>query len=365
MAKVPTSIDEALLQMQTETRARGLLHLQSIFGSLFSKEALISALEMHSLNTEQASLYLQDHLHLQSEPKVLLEIQEENIELAMDQQVKSEFVPNFIPGPTTGKIALEFSLSPQYIDASVPVVYVLDEILKEIFSFLNAWERAKIGIVCKTWKMIDENTGYLYRRDCLKYWKKTARPEENVFFYPFKDTLELWGEEYPNGYNDTREYLKGLKTWRNMWLTRPKVRFNGVYIARIAFIKQGQLNIDNLPSFQRIVFFRYIRFYDDFSVCSINTPIKPREFLKSVDKQHPEARIGEWARSSKHLTMHLLAKNEIFTYHFDLKSSAPSHHDILKLIKVETRSSSNLTYSALNINNSACPKYFKFLPIKP
>ena len=367
MERQRITIDEALDQMQTETRARGLLQLQQIFGSLFLKETLLSALDSHSLNTEQAALYLQDNLpiHLPALSPVLPhETPEDHLDFSACEERK--FVPEHkqIPGPTTGKIALEFSLSSQYVDATVPVIYLVDEIVKEILSFLPAWERAKMACVCKTWKMIDEVTGYLYKRDCLKHWVKTARPGSNVFFHPFNNSAELWGEEFPKGYGDSKEYLKGLKTWRNMWLKRPRVRINGVYVARVAFVKQGQINFDNLPSFQRIVFYRYLRFYEDFSVCSFNTSVKPREFLKNVQKSHPDARVGEWARAGEKLTVHLLAKNEIFTYRFDLKSSQSHHHDLLKLNKLETRSASALNYSTLNFNNNACPKYFKFTNLK-
>ena len=169
MDRIPSLIDEALERMQEETRARGLLHLQSIFGSLFSKENLIKALEMFSLNIEQAALYLQDNLpEIQKFVEIKNpEIQDEVIEL--NSKEKKEIVAcefKIIPGPTSGKIALEFSLSSQYIDSTVPVFYIVDEILKEIFSFLQPWERGRLASICKTWQKIDSTTGYLYQIDC-------------------------------------------------------------------------------------------------------------------------------------------------------------------------------------------------------
>ena len=138
MDRLPISIDDALEQMQTETRSRGLLHLQTIFGSLFSKDTLIQALESFSLNVEDAAIYLQDNLPESSNCMKInkIDLKEENIELKLEDK---EIITNeikTIPGPTSGKIALEFSLSSQYIDSTVPVFYVVDEILKEIFSFL-------------------------------------------------------------------------------------------------------------------------------------------------------------------------------------------------------------------------------------
>ena len=125
------------------------------------------------------------------------------------------------------------------------------------------------------------------------------------------------------------------------------------------------MNFDNLPSYHKIVIYRYLRFYPDYSVCCFNTPKKPREFMRLADINNSEARLGEWARSVNKLKIHLLAKDEIFSYSFDLKSSVPDFHDVLKLTKVETRNASNNRYSALNINNDAWPKYFKFIKVDP
>ena len=148
-----------------------------------------------------------------------------------------------------------------------------------------------------------------------------------------------------------------------MYVKRPKIRTNGIYISRVVYFKQGQVNMDNLATYHKIVFFRYIRFYPDFSVCSINTTKKPREFIRLVDKNNKEARLGEWARTLDSLIVHLIAKDEVFTYKFKMQSSSPFLQDMLKLLSIETRSRSNTEFCKLSINNDAWPKYFKFISI--
>lgn len=119
---------------------------------------------------------------------------------------------NVVDGPTRGTIALEFSLSPQYINTTVMIFYISDEIVKEIFSFLSPRERGKCATVCKTWKHIDLASNYLYKIDCLKIWgKDQSRPEKNVFMPPFDDSKVLWGEEFPETCKESDEYLKSFK----------------------------------------------------------------------------------------------------------------------------------------------------------
>ena len=193
MDRVPSSIDEGLQQMQTEARARGLLHLTRIFGSLYTREQLLSALEAYSLNAEEASIFLQDNLTFKEKTKKPECVQNEEL-VEFDKETidnsQNTTAIETVEGPKEGKIALEFSLSHAYINSEVPVFYIIDEILKEIFSFLSAGERAKLASVCRTFKMIDEKTGYLYKQDCIICWPRPARPT-NIFFSPYDDTAEL------------------------------------------------------------------------------------------------------------------------------------------------------------------------------
>lgn len=359
-------IEQAIQRAQNESSARAILKLTGIFGGIFTRDQFLEALEISGYNVEDTAAYLQDRLPSEKkEENEFQKKQEDQIDLILQESSLNLMnAENTVEGPKTGQIALEFSLSPVYINSEVPVFYIADEIIKEIFSFLSSGERARLSSICKTWKMIDQTTGYLYKKDCQAHWVKTSRPQGNVFFAPFKITRVLWGEEYPKNYTDSAEFCKSFKSWRNMWVKRPKIRFHGIYISRIAYFRQGQVNLDNLPSYHKVVFYRYLRFYSDFSVCCINTVKKPREYIRLVDKTNSECRLGEWARSGSRVVMHLLAKNEIFTYQLDLKSSPGYYFDLLKLVKVQSRSFNDQEYSDLNINNDAWPKWYKFLPVR-
>lgn len=374
MEKPADNIGEAIQRMQKETKARGILRLTEIYGRIFTHDELTLALEHSSLNIENAAIYLQDRLpsqaakvsssHISSNPEFS---SIENLYSTTPHKQSSEIPESQeflqIPCPTTGKIALEFSLSPQYTNCTIPVIYVSDEILKEIFSFLSASDRGKLSIVCKSMRMIDKYTEFLYKRDCLRHWVETCRPEVCVFGYPYNLTDVLWGDTYPKKYRESREYLRGFGSWRNMWIKRPKIRFNGVYVSRVSYFKQGQPNMDNLPSFHKVVFYRFLRFYSDFSVCCMNTAKKPREMVKLVDKSYSECRVGEWARKDTSLKIHLQAKTEVFTYDLELRSSQGTLFDLLKLEKVQSRSVSEHQYYELNIHNDAWPRYFRFYPL--
>jgi hypothetical protein len=376
MENTPASLDEAISRMQLESKARGIARLTEIFGRLFTREELSNALEHSSFNVENAAVYLQDRLPSQvmkpetKEPVFeLLESEmfgECSKKITSESNFHSQFmnlsqVPQ-VKCPETGPLALEFSLSPQYFDCFIPVVYVSDEILKEIFAFFTAPQRGRLAAVCKTFKMIEESAVYLYKRDCMMLWGSQNRPEISPFLHPFNDLDVLWGKNF-QAFRDSKEFCKSFKNWRNMWIKRPKIRFNGVYISRVSFFKQGQVNMDNLPSFHKVVFYRYLRFYSDFSVVCVNSTKKPREIFRQIEKSYPESRLGEWVRKDCSLQIHLSAKSEVFTYDLDLKSSFPFQFDLLKLEKVRSRNASDLSFFEHNINNEAWPRYFRYYPL--
>jgi len=52
--------------------------------------------------------------------------------------------------------------------------------------------------------------------------------------------------------------------WRHMFIQRPHVVFNGVYISKATYVRQGEQSLDSFYSPWHLVeYFRYIRFFPD------------------------------------------------------------------------------------------------------
>lgn len=67
-------------------------------------------------------------------------------------------------------------------------------------------------------------------------------------------------------------------SWREMFIHRPQVRFNGLYISRYTYIRRGEASfIDNSVEYQAyytVQYFRFFRFFADGTVLYANTPGK-------------------------------------------------------------------------------------------
>ncbi|XP_072247198.1 F-box only protein 9 [Leuresthes tenuis] len=80
--------------------------------------------------------------------------------------------------------------------------------------------------------------------------------------------LRVWGR------NCTK--LLPYKSWREMFLQRPRVRFDGVYISKTSYIRQGEESLDGFyRAWHHVEYYRYLRFFPDGHVIMLTTPEDP------------------------------------------------------------------------------------------
>ncbi|XP_033469255.1 F-box only protein 9 isoform X2 [Epinephelus lanceolatus] len=80
--------------------------------------------------------------------------------------------------------------------------------------------------------------------------------------------LRVWGR------NCTK--LVPFKSWREMFLQRPRVRFDGVYISKTSYIRQGEESLDGFyRAWHHVEYYRYLRFFPDGFVIMLTTPEDP------------------------------------------------------------------------------------------
>lgn len=71
--------------------------------------------------------------------------------------------------------------------------------------------------------------------------------------------------------------FKKYGCWRSMYINRPHLRYNGVYISKMSYLRQGEVSLDGLYSpFHIVEYYRYIRFYPDGRVVHLTSPDHPR-----------------------------------------------------------------------------------------
>uniref|UniRef100_H0WX90 F-box only protein n=1 Tax=Otolemur garnettii TaxID=30611 RepID=H0WX90_OTOGA len=84
--------------------------------------------------------------------------------------------------------------------------------------------------------------------------------------------LKVWGRSCIK--------LVPYTSWRQMFLERPRVRFDGVYISKTTYIRQGEQSLDGFyRAWHQVEYYRYIRFFPDGSVMMLTTPEEPQSIV--------------------------------------------------------------------------------------
>ncbi|XP_054991501.1 F-box only protein 9 [Sorex araneus] len=72
-------------------------------------------------------------------------------------------------------------------------------------------------------------------------------------------------------------------SWREMFLERPRVRFDGVYISKTIYIRQGEQSLDGFyRAWHQVEYYRYMRFFPDGSVMMLTTPEEPQSIVSRL-----------------------------------------------------------------------------------
>ncbi|XP_074205015.1 F-box only protein 9 isoform X1 [Camelus bactrianus] len=84
--------------------------------------------------------------------------------------------------------------------------------------------------------------------------------------------LKVWGRSCIK--------LVPYTSWREMFLERPRVRFDGVYISKTTYIRQGEQSLDGFyRAWHQVEYYRYIRFFPDGHVMMLTTPEEPQSIV--------------------------------------------------------------------------------------
>ncbi|XP_072354697.1 F-box only protein 9 isoform X4 [Scyliorhinus torazame] len=92
--------------------------------------------------------------------------------------------------------------------------------------------------------------------------------------------LKVWGRACSS--------LVLYTSWRQMFLERPRVRFDGVYINKTTYIRQGEESLDGFyRAWHQVEYYRYLRFFPDNQVMMLTTPEDPQSIIPRLSARSP------------------------------------------------------------------------------
>ena len=198
-----------------------------------------------------------------------------------------------------------------------PIASVPGEVLSEIFlhtALVDLASFARLAQVCKRF-------AYLVVTE-ERIWKRIASgPEIGFGYMHFRFACDLYGRPltYHLNRDDDSWRLKSLldvgeadtqpspllqpslpytlsllqdnygNSWRQLFRSRPRIRFNGCYISTVNYTRPGAASTTQLTWNSPVLivtYYRYLRFYRDGAVISLLTTAEPGDVVHHLAKEN-------------------------------------------------------------------------------
>ncbi|XP_050237599.1 F-box protein 7 [Mercurialis annua] len=124
----------------------------------------------------------------------------------------------------------------QYNDPALIHRSLPDELILEVFLRMNPYDLGRASCVCRKWRYTLRNP-VLWRSACLKAWQLSGVVEN----------YKILQSKYES-------------SWRKMWLLRPRVRTDGLYVSRNTYIRTGVREWTVINPVHLVCYYRYMKF---------------------------------------------------------------------------------------------------------
>ncbi|KAM0971558.1 hypothetical protein ACFX13_019742 [Malus domestica] len=145
------------------------------------------------------------------------------------------------------------------VDSSLLHRCLPDELLLEVFARMTPYDLGRAACVCRKWRYTIRNPVF-WRSACLKAWQLSGVVENFKILQANYDT-----------------------SWRKMWLLRPRVRTDGLYVSRNTYIRAGiaEWKINN--PVHLVCYYRYMRLFPSGRFLYKNSSQKLKDVAKFMN----------------------------------------------------------------------------------
>ncbi|KAM7518859.1 hypothetical protein LguiB_017821 [Lonicera macranthoides] len=139
-----------------------------------------------------------------------------------------------------------------------------DELLFEIFARMTPYSLGRAACVCRKWRYTVRNPVF-WRNACLKAWQLSGMVEN----------YKILQSKYDG-------------SWRKMWLSRPRIRTDGLYVSRNTYIRAGIAEWKISNPVHVVCYYRYMRFYPSGRFLYKNSSQKVKDVAKFMNFRAPK-----------------------------------------------------------------------------
>ncbi|KAK9344299.1 hypothetical protein V1522DRAFT_410635 [Lipomyces starkeyi] len=199
-----------------------------------------------------------------------------------------------------------------------PLIKLPNEITNTILRTLAVLDLSsftKTSYTCRKLAFLAYSDSMLWRSLCMKEYPKMAYEvpvDEN-------EAIHLWNDN-----------------WRLMFLERPRIMFNGIYISTCNYHRYGVSHSWNVP-IHIVTYYRYVRFFDDGTCITHLTTKEPTEVVPEFHRHLMKRGMfkGTWQMSIDgrvRIESQSPVAKYLFLQELDIKSAGRGRHNRLNWV---------------------------------
>ncbi|KAK9464805.1 hypothetical protein V1512DRAFT_267484, partial [Lipomyces arxii] len=226
-----------------------------------------------------------------------------------------------LPTDKTSTLLSDYSstaLEPEDEELPSPLLVMPNEIVNLILRSLALMDLSsftRTTYVCKKLAFLGYSDSKLWQQLCMHTYPKMVYEDpvdEN-------EAVRLWSDN-----------------WRLMFLERPRIMFNGIYISSCNYQRYGRADSWNVP-IHIVTYYRYLRFYPDGTIISMLTTREPIEIVPEFHRHliRRDMFNGTWRMSIDgrvRIESQAPVVKYIFLQELDVKSSGRGRHNRLSWV---------------------------------
>lgn len=127
-------------------------------------------------------------------------------------------------------------------------------------------------------------TLFILNRVC-RHWDAMLK-DKKLMLATYKQVCqEVWKNQV---YLGTKDFFKGFDSWRHMVVQRPRIRYDGIYICQMHYVRLGLSTSSEYRPALDVYSYKYMRFFENGTVIQAYTIQPPKKFAhkftaKSMD----------------------------------------------------------------------------------
>eukprot|EP00879_Flechtneria_rotunda_P006559 GHRR01006892.1.p1 GENE.GHRR01006892.1~~GHRR01006892.1.p1 ORF type:complete len:222 (+),score=44.07 GHRR01006892.1:225-890(+) len=135
-----------------------------------------------------------------------------------------------------------------------------EELMNIVFSYLSPYNLGRAACVCKQWKHLCEHS---------RHWEAACREAFGTCHKDVACSQQLVRQRYRS-------------SWQRLFLEVPHLRFEGLYVSRNTYIRQGVAEWRREKTCHLVTYFRYFRFFRDGTLLYRTSPMTVKQVAKSM-----------------------------------------------------------------------------------